>query len=187
MKDQQQTISYSVAAKVLHWLMAALILSMIPAGFLMIQPDLNKPLQNALFIFHKNVGVVLLLLIVLRLLVRWRNPPPALPDHVPAWQARIAHASHAALYALMIAMPVAGYLRVRAGGFPIELLDALGLPTLVPRSDALAEIAKTTHYYGAYAIAAFVFAHVLAGFYHGLVLRDGVFSRIWPPVARWRC
>lgn len=179
-----QTQSYSVAAKSLHWLMAVLILAMIPAGFLMIQEDLPKAVQNTLFIFHKNVGVLLLLLIVLRVAVRWRNPPPPLPDHVPAWQARIAGATHLGLYGLMIAMPLAGYVRVRAGDFPIESLDALGFPALVPKSDALAQIAKTAHFYGAYAIAGLVAAHVFAGLYHGILRQDGVFSRIWPPVAR---
>lgn len=160
--------------------MALLILATIPVGFLMVQQGLPRSFQNALFIFHKNVGVVLLVLAALRLALRWITPPPPLPDTVPALQARAAHATHLALYALMIVMPVAGYVRVRAGGFPIEMLDAMGLPTLVPRSDALAEIAKAVHYYCAFLFAAVIAAHVLAGLYHKLVLRDGVFSRMWP-------
>jgi cytochrome b561 len=79
-------------------------------------------------------------------------------------------------------MPVAGYVRVRAGGFPIEWLDALGLPTLVPRSDQLAEVAKNIHYSGSLVLAALVALHVGAALYHGMFRRDGVFSRMWPPV-----
>lgn len=160
--------------------MALLILATIPVGFVMVQQGLPRSVQNALFIFHKNVGAVLLLLVVLRLALRWLRPPPPLPDTVPAMQARAARATHLALYALMIVMPVAGYVRVRAGGYPIEMLDAMGLPTLVPRSDALAEVAKAVHYYCAFLFAAVIAAHVLAGLYHKLVLRDGVFSRMWP-------
>ena len=79
-------------------------------------------------------------------------------------------------------MPLAGYVRVRAGGFPIEALDAMGIPTLVPRSEVLAEFAKAVHFYGAYAITILVAMHIGAATYHGMVRRDGVFSRMWPPI-----
>jgi cytochrome b561 len=175
---------YRTPARLFHWIMAVLVLATIPAGFVMVQPDLDRATQNALFIFHKNVGVLLLVLIVLRLAYRLTHPAPPLPDHMPLWQKRVARGTHVALYALLVVMPVAGYVRVKAGGFPIETLDAMGVPSLVPRSDALAEIAKTVHFYGALAIAAFVALHIAAALQHGVLKRDGVFSRIWPPVAR---
>jgi cytochrome b561 len=147
----------------------------------MVQSGLDRGLQNALFIYHKNVGVLLLLLVVLRLAWRWRNPPPPKPSSLPAWQARIAGLTHGALYALLFVLPVAGYVRVKAGGFPIESLDALGVPALVPRSDALAELAKSVHYAAGLAIIAVIALHVGAALFHGIVRRDGVFSRMWPP------
>lgn len=172
---------YSNTARLIHWTMAILILATIPAGLVMVQPGLDRGVQNTLFIFHKNVGVLLLLLVFLRVVWRWLRPAPPLPATVPAWQARIAELSHLALYLLMVAVPVAGYVRVKAGGFPIESLDALGIPSLVPRSDALAEVAKTIHWGAGLAIAAVICAHVGAALFHGIVKRDGVFSRIWPP------
>ena len=175
--------SYRAPARLLHWSMALLILMMIPAGMLMVQEGLSRPLQNSLFIFHKNVGVLLLLLIVVRLLYRWRNPAPPEPSHLPAWQVKIAGLTHTLLYALLVIMPVAGYTRVKAGGFPIESLDAMGIPALVPRSDALAEAAKTVHFYGGWAIAILVAMHVGAALHHGIIKRDGVFSRMWPSSA----
>lgn len=161
--------------------MAVLILATIPAGVIMVQEGLDRSLQNLLFVYHKNVGVLLLLLVLVRLAYRWRHPPAPLPDSVPASQQRIAGLSHAALYALLIAMPLAGYVRVKAGGFPIESLDALGVPSLVPRSDALAETAKLLHYLGGFAIAGLIAMHVGAAAFHGIVKKDGVFSRMWPP------
>jgi cytochrome b561 len=103
---------------------------------------------------------------------------------LPAWQHRAAGLSHLALYALLVIMPVAGYIRVKAGGFPIETLDWLGLPSLVARSDAVAEAAKTLHYLGGLAIAALIGMHIAAAAFHGIVRRDGVFSRMWPPFSR---
>lgn len=177
------TTGYRTPARLFHWSMAILVLMMIPAGFLMVQPGLDRATQNALFIFHKNTGVLVFILVLARLLYRFRRAPEPLPTVMPAWQARAAHLNHVALYVLLLVMPIAGYIRVRAGGFPIEFLDAAGIPAFVPRSDELAAFAKRVHYLGAFAIAAFVAAHVSAAAFHGIVRRDGIFSRMWPPVA----
>ncbi len=173
---------YRVPARLLHWIMALLVLGMIPVGFFMIREGLDRSLQNFLFISHKNFGVLLLILILVRLIYRRRYPPELVPVPLPTLQQYAANASHFGLYALLLIMPLAGYVRVRAGGFPIEALDALGVPSFVPRSDALAEVAKSVHFYGAYAIAALVVVHICAAAYHGLVRQDGIFSRMWPPV-----
>lgn len=171
---------YTTPQRAIHWIMALLILLMIAAGFIMVQQGLPRSLQNGLFIFHKNIGVLVLALAILRLALRLRTPAPAMPLTLPAWQRRIAQASHGLLYALIFLMPLTGYVRVRAGGFPIEALDRLGLPTLVPRSDTLASLAKSAHEVGAYAVAALLALHIGAALYHMLVLRDGTFARIWP-------
>ena len=123
---------YRTPARLFHWTVAILVLLMIPAGLVMVQQGIPRGLQNALFIFHKNMGVVVLLIVIARLAYRRFNPPPPLPESMPHLQRRIAGASHAALYALLVLMPVAGYIRVRAGGFPIEWLDAMGVPTARP-------------------------------------------------------
>lgn len=180
----ERLLNYRVPARLIHWTMALLVLGMIPVGFLMIRDGLGRSLQNFLFISHKNVGVLLLLLIIVRLLYRWRNPPALVPVAMSKAQQLAARASHVGLYVLLLLMPLAGYIRVRAGGFPIEALDAMGLPTLVPRSDALADVAKAVHFYGSYAIAGLVVLHIAAALYHRLVLRDGIFGRMWPPFGR---
>lgn len=175
-------LRYRVPARLIHWIMALLVLGMIPVGFLMVRDGLDRSFQNFLFITHKNVGVVLLILIFVRLIYRWRNPPVLTPVALPKAQEMAAHATHIGLYALLLIMPLAGYVRVRAGGFPIEALDAMGIPALVPKSEALAEFAKAVHFYGSYAIAILVAMHIGAAAFHGLVRRDGIFSRMWPPV-----
>ena len=172
---------YSRIARLIHWTMAILILAMIPVGVIMTQPDLNRSLQNTLFIFHKNIGILLLMLIVVRLVYRLTHKPAPLPAELPDWQHRAAGLSHLAIYTLLIIMPVAGYIRVKAGGFPIESLDALGMPSLVMRSDALAEIAKAAHYFGGFFLAGLVAMHIGAALHHGVIRKDGVFSRMWPP------
>ena len=172
--------TYKRPARWIHWLMALFILPMIVAGFIMIQEGIPRPLQNTLFLFHKNVGVLMLLMITVRLFYRAFNPAPPEPDHLPAWQVRLASLTHWLLYALLVVMPLSGYIRVRAGGFPIETLDALGVPALVPRSDQLADLAQNVHFYAGYAITALIALHILAALQHAIIKRDGVFSRMWP-------
>lgn len=174
---------YATASRWLHWITALIVLATVPAGVVMTGENLSRAVQNSLFIFHKNVGVVILLLVILRLVVRAFSTVAPLPDHIPAWQKRAAGVSHAALYALLLVMAISGYVRVRAGGFPIEALDAIGVPPLVPRSDTVAETAKAIHSYARFVLVAFIALHVGAALQHGLVKRDGVFGRIWPPNA----
>lgn len=167
----------------LHWVVALMVIATFPIGVVMLTDGLARPTQNLLFIMHKNGGVIILLLVALRLFWRLRYAAPRMPAALSALQVRLAHAAHWALYALLLIMTVSGYVRVRAGGFPIEMLDALGIPTLVPRSENLAEYAKFVHANARFALALLIVGHVGAGLVH-LIRRDGVFKRIWPPLGR---
>lgn len=178
--DATASPAYKPAARALHWIVAALVIATIPVGALMVEPGWARPTQDAMYVFHKNAGVLILLLMILRLAYRVMNPPPPLPATVPPGQRRIAELAHRALYLLVFVMAVSGYVRVAAGGFPLEALDAMGVPRLVPRSDALAEVAKAVHAYARFALAGLIVAHVAAAVHHGVVKRDGVFSRMWP-------
>ena len=174
---------YPALTRSLHWIVALMILATIPIGNFMTVQGLSRPVQDLMFILHKNGGVVILLLVLLRIVWRLLRPAPPLPAHVPQWQAVAAQWMHRLLYAALIVMAASGYVRVRAGGFPVEMLDALGLPTLVPRSDALAEAAKSVHATAKFLLVALILGHVGAALRH-LVARDAVFDRIWPPVGR---
>jgi len=167
---------YRLPARWLHWIIAAVVLLMIPAGLIMTREGLPRPLQDTLFIFHKNTGVLLFPVILLRLAYRLTHRPPALPPSVPDWQRVIARTTHVMLYALLVVMPVAGFIRVRAGGFPIELLDRLGIGPWIGKSEPLANFAQALHWTGAMLLIGLLVLHVGAAFYHAMVLRDGVWS-----------
>jgi cytochrome b561 len=176
----QPSQHYTAPARWLHWIVAAMVLATVPVGILMIQDGLERSTRDALYVFHKNIGVVIGILVAVRLFYRFLNPPPRLPRSIPRWQKRVAAWTHGILYGQIVLMPVSGYVRVRAGGFPIESLDALGLGTFLPRSDVLANAAKSVHYAGAWALGALVLLHVGAALQHALIKRDGVFQRMWP-------
>ncbi|MEM9970016.1 MAG: cytochrome b [Pseudomonadota bacterium] len=171
---------YSSATRWLHWITALVVLSTIPVGVIMTTEGLSRDLQSALYIYHKNIGVLIILLIAARLLARAFTKSSGLPPSMPPWQHFAAAISHFMLYALLIVMAVSGYVRVVAGGFPIESLNAIGMPFLVPLSDELASNARWVHTTAQYALLAFIVLHVGAALQHGLIKKDGVFSRIWP-------
>lgn len=173
---------YRTPARLLHWTIAVAVLLMIPAGLIMTREGLARPVQDALFLFHKNLGVILIPLILARLAYRLRHPAPPLPASVPGWQQRAAAVSHWLLYALLFVMPLSGFTRVRAGGFPIELLDWLGAGPWVAKSKALAGAAQGLHFAAGMLLIAVLAVHVGAALQHALIHRDGVWSRMWPPM-----
>ncbi|MFC3568188.1 cytochrome b [Paracoccus simplex] len=173
---------YRTPARLFHWIVALAVLLMIPAGLIMTREGLDRGLQDTLFIFHKNTGTLLIPVILARIVYRRLHPPPPLPDSVPGWQRRAAAVSHLTLYVLLVVMPLSGFVRVRAGGFPIELLDAMGAGRWLPKSEALAGAAQGLHFLAALLLIAVLAVHVSAALQHALLRRDGVWQRIWPPL-----
>lgn len=162
----------------LHWSVAALILLVqVPAGLVMLRVEAGA-LQNALFNVHKNVGLVIFALALVR--VGWRlvNPVPALPLDVPGWQERIAHLTHFLLYALLFSLPVSGYLYTAFGGFPVPLFMVWDLAALVPASEAQAEVWQAIHYWSQWALYVVVALHVAGALQHHFVRGDDVLRRI---------
>ncbi|WP_279482967.1 cytochrome b [Aureimonas sp. SK2] len=174
---------YRTPARILHWTVAILVLALVPVGLVMTGDGIARGLQDTLFIAHKNLGTVVLVLMLARIAYRLTHRPPPLPAGLPPLQRRVAAAVHGVLYLVLAVMAVSGFVRVQAGGFPIELLDALGLPPLVPRSDAVAETAKRIHVLTHYPLIALIALHIAGAIHHAAVRRDGLIRRMWPPVA----
>jgi cytochrome b561 len=176
-------MGYGTVSRLFHWVTVVLVLVMIPAGLVMIQ-DIPRPLQDKLFILHKGLGPVVFVVVVLRLAWRGLHPPPPLPADIPALQRRAAGLVHAGLYVFLLVQTVSGYVRVTTGGFPLEFLRALGIPPLLPKAEGVSRVAESVHAVSVTVLIALICAHVGAAAYHGLVRRDGVVSRMWPPIAR---
>jgi cytochrome b561 len=175
-------MGYGTVARAFHWITLLLVLIMIPVGLIMTQ-EIPRPLQDRLFILHKGLGPIVFVVVVLRLLWRWWSPPPPLPDHVAPLQRRTAAVVHVLLYTFLLIMAVSGYVRVTTGGFPIETLESVGIPPLLPKSEGIGDIASTIHRISAFCLMALIAMHVAAAAFHGLFKRDGVFSMMWPPIA----
>jgi cytochrome b561 len=168
-----QAARFSRAQRVLHWLMAAMILAMLFIGIGMVST--LSPRYMILVDIHKPLGACILVLAALRLLVRWRTGTPPLPADLPGWQVIAAKASHWLLYALMLALPLIGWTMLSAGGYPAVLWPGVTLPALVPHDAHLYAVLRSAHTYLALLLFATVLVHLAAALFHALVRCDEVF------------
>lgn len=173
-------MGYGIVSRLFHWITVLLILVMFPVGLAMTRAD-PGPTQDTLFIIHKGLGPLVLVVVLLRLGWRLFHPAPPLPADVPSLQRSAAVIVHIGLYVTLIVMGVSGYVRVTTGGFPLEWLEAIGIPPLLPKMEAVSKVAKGIHASAKVVLAGLILVHVAAAVYHGLVRRDGVISRMWPP------
>ena len=171
---------YDATLRTLHWAMAAIIIAAIALGVVaaFLTPGTSPRVE--ILTIHKSLGMTALVLIVLR--VAWRvsvgAPPYSASLGLPS---RIgAHAAHIALYALMIAMPVSGYIDSVIGGHPTSWFGLFDWPGLIARNDALARAAGVVHYRLAWALGAALALHLVAVAWHAWVTRDDVFARMGP-------
>jgi cytochrome b561 len=164
---------FNLPARLLHWTMAAMILAMLFIGVAMVT-SLGD--YHTLVALHRPLGIMILILVALRLVNRWRNPPPALPSDLPAWQRQAAHGSHLALYGLMIALPLVGWAMLSAAGYPITLGGSLVLPPILPRDPMVYAWLRRLHTVLAYGLFGVILAHLGAALLHALIRQDGVFA-----------
>ncbi|KAB8314749.1 cytochrome b [Tolypothrix campylonemoides VB511288] len=166
-------------SQALHWLVVLLIAAIAIIGLTM--GELPNGVQKIrLYALHKSLGLTLLALVALR--IAWRlaagAPPPV--AGTPRWQAAIASVTHWALYALMFAMPITGWVLNSAAGYPLQWFGLFNLPKIVATDPALHEQAEWLHENGFWLLLALVVVHAAAAFYHHLFLEDDTLRRMLP-------
>ena len=184
----QDVERYTRVAMLLHWLVAGLIIANVALGWLAgFLPDAAvRPTIN----LHKSIGLTLLGLVVLRILWRLTHRPPAFPaSYAPAERAG-AHAAHALLYVLILAIPVSGYLHdsafTKAAVHPLTLFGLVEIPRL-PQFMALDPATKmrvhgfffAMHVWLNYALYALLALHVAGALKHQFIDREREFRRIF--------
>lgn len=164
-------------ARILHWLMAAMIVTMLFVGVAMVASVSER--HDWLVRLHKPLGIAILLLAAVRLAVRLRYPPPPLPADLPAVQKLAAHASHWLLYVLMFVLPLVGWAMLSAGGYPVMLSPSIRLPAIAPANGVAFAVLRHLHAWLAGGLLVVFVGHLGAALYHGMVRRDGVLRSMW--------
>ncbi|MBA4284921.1 MAG: cytochrome b [Xanthomonadaceae bacterium] len=176
---------YSGTAIALHWLIAVLILGGFLVGLYMTGLKLS-PDKLKLYAWHKWSGMTVLALALLRIVWRSTHPAPSPLPGQPRWQLLAAQAAHLALYLLILAIPLSGWLYSSASGYPVVYfgIKALQLPDLVDKNKELAKTLKEVHELLNWTMAALVTVHAAAALKHQLIDRDGTLSRMLPWLRR---
>lgn len=174
---QKTSGRYTLTAISLHWASAVLIASAFALGAYMITLAFS-PFKLQLFSYHKWVGVTVFLLALIRLGWRSFNAPPPLPEKMPSWEHAAARASHWVLYALMLAVPLTGWLMSSAHGFQTVFLGVFPIPDLVGKDKALAGRLELVHFAMNKALLAAIAVHVMAALKHHFIDRDDVLRRM---------
>ena len=172
---------YPPLSKLLHWLVAACVLVTIPVALLMMRiPD--GPLKNSLFVWHKAIGVLILLLVVARIINRLITGAPAPEPGLARWQRAASSAVHGLLYVLLLAMPLVAWLGMSAFGEGVPFFNLFSLPRLpmIPKDDALSGQLFTLHRWVGYLVALLVVTHIGAALQHHFIHKDGVLRRMLP-------
>ena len=168
----EPTTHFAPLARLLHWLMAMMIIAMlfIGAGMAASVSERHEWLLN----LHKPLGSAILLLVVVRLIVRFSTRQPPLPADLAPVQVLAAKLSHVLLYALMFILPVVGWAMISAAGDPVMLSSSLQLPSILPANPTTFAFLRKAHTYLAYLLFFTVLLHLAAALFHGWIRRDGV-------------
>jgi len=170
---------YTATAKSLHWLMALLIFGLLALGFYMSDLPLS-PEKLQYYSWHKWAGVTVFLLVWLRLFWRLTHRPPAFAASLSATQQTLAHLGHLALYQLMIAIPVSGWLMSSAKGVQTVWFGVLPLPDLLGRDKALGAQLADLHSALNIGLLVLIGGHAAAALFHHLVRKDDTLRRMLP-------
>lgn len=170
---------YTGFAIFLHWLMAILIIGLMAVGFYMSDLPLS-PFKLKIYSWHKWAGVIVFALLMLRVLWRLTHRPPELPASMAPLMRLMAHAGHGALYLLMLAIPLSGWLMSSAKGITTVFFGLWPLPDLLSRDLELAHTLGEVHEFLNVVLIITLVGHVAAALKHHFVDRDDVLIRMMP-------
>lgn len=168
---------YTLTAVTLHWATAIIVISAAVLGIYMHELPFS-PAKLQLYSYHKWMGVTVFLLAVIRLAWRSSHPAPPLPPNMPLWEQKAAKGAHVALYGLMLAVPLAGWIMSSAHGFQTVYLGILPIPDLIGKDKELAEALEKVHAAFSLSFMALVILHAAAGLKHHFINKDNVLKRM---------
>jgi cytochrome b561 len=152
---------YILPLRILHWLMAFSLIAMVTGGFLMTEIPSDNEMRITIYNLHKSFGVLLFFLVALRLSLRLFSKLPKLPNEISSIEQKLAKLGHYALYFVMFAMPISGYLMSCYYGIGVKFFG-ISLPNFLPINVDNAMLAKEMHEIFADLLIILVIIHILA-------------------------
>lgn len=175
--DSTLSKSYSRTAQYLHWAVAAMIV--LQYVLIELAEDSESRIGRlALTANHKSVGMTILVLAVLRLAWRLKVSPPKLPDHMPNWQVQVSGLTHWALYGLLFALPLTGWLMSSAASYSVSWFGLFSWPDLIAPNESRRDVLKFIHEWLGKGLFVLAVVHVLAACKHHFLDKDNVLKRM---------
>lgn len=179
MSIRNSSARWGALSQLLHWLIVALICAQVTLA--LTAKELHPGhTRFALIGYHKSIGITILTLAVLRLLWRWMNPVPALPTTLKPHEKALARFTHAALYVILFAMPLSGWIGSSAHAFPVRWFNLFTVPAIVGKNLPLSSEMGKVHYAFAILLGVVVTLHIAAALWHQFVLKDDTLRRMLP-------
>src|SRR5437660_3913799 len=165
-----QPSQFPAFSRLLHWTMAAMVLTMLCIGVAMI---VSLDRYHVLVSIHRPLGIAILILVVVRFVNRLLNPPPPFPSTMPGAERLVATASEFLMYGLMFVLPLVGWGMLSAAHYPMVLFGPLRLPYILPHNVMLYAVLRKAHTVLASLFFLTFVAHFAAILFHTLIVRDG--------------
>jgi cytochrome b561 len=170
---------WGAIAQLLHWGIAVMVIGLAIVGLTMDELP-NSPTKMQVYALHKSTGLTVLVLVVLRLIWRLVDRRPPYPPTMARWQQQLAALTHGLLYALLLSMPLSGWLYNSASNFPLRWFGLFPVPSLSGPDRELKHFAHEVHETGFYVLAALFALHVGAALLHHYRYRDATLVRMLP-------
>jgi cytochrome b561 len=179
MRWRNSTTNYGALSVGFHWVMVTLITAVYASMELRGIFPKGSTSREFMKTLHYMLGLSVLALAVARLVINLLDRPPGITPKPPRWQSLSARATHYALYALMLGLPMLGWLLLSASGEPVPFFG-LTLPPLTAENKALADLLEEIHETGATVGYFLIGGHALAALFHHYVLKDDTLRRMFP-------
>ncbi|MFT4585891.1 MAG: cytochrome b561 [Gammaproteobacteria bacterium] len=178
MNFKNTSARFGLVTKLLHWLIALMMLALVWLGWYMVDLTYYDKWYNQALSYHKAAGLVVLGLAAFWLGWRMLSPSPQARESSPIWVRRSATIMHGILVLLMLVIPLTGYVISTSAGKSVSVFDWFNIPALFEISTQLRDAAIAAHYYLAYGLCILVAGHVGAACKHQFVNRDGTLTRM---------
>src|SRR6266852_5091037 len=177
MRMPTQRTQFTALSRLLHWTMAAMVLTMLSIGVAMVASLAD---YHELVSIHRPLGIAILILVVVRFVNRELSSLPPFPPTMSRAERLAATASELTMYGLMFVLPLVGWGMLSAARYPIVLFGSLQLPFILPHNVMLYAVLRKAHTVLAYLFFLTFIAHFGAILFHTLIVRDGILKRMAP-------
>ena len=172
-----QPRQFAAFSRILHWTMAAMVLTMLCIGVAMV---VSLGDYHVLLSIHRPLGIAILILVVVRFVNRQLTSLPPFPATMSRAERLAATASELTMYGLMFVLPLVGWGMLSAARYPIVLFGSVHLPFILPHDAMLYAVLRQAHTILAYLFFLTILAHFGAILFHTLIVRDGILKRMAP-------